>query len=116
MDDTLNNKNWTEWKSFPDPRQQEYLFTPFGYGVYQFYNKMEKQYVLFGRGNNLAYRMTSLLPKPLGQGRRNNRNKRNYVLDNIKNIQYRTIPFATETEMKLFEKKLKNLGIHIFSS
>lgn len=116
MSDILDNKNWSKWESFPDPRKQEYIFAPFGYGVYQLYNKADKIHVLFGRGNNLAYRMTSLLPEPYGQGKRDNESKRIYVLENIAFIKYRTIPFSNENKMKEFELELKKLRIHLFNS
>jgi len=117
MNDILKHKNWTEWKPFPDPRKQEYLFAPFGYGIYQLYNEKEKvkRYVLFGRGKNLALRITTLLPSPLGQGTRNNNEKRNYVLKNLKNILYRTIPLNDEKECRTFESKLKALNIHKYN-
>ena len=115
MNDILKDKNWSKWKSFPDPRNQEYLFAPIGLGVYQLFNHFEKRYVLFGRGINVAHRMTSLLPKGLGQGGRNNSKKREYVWENMEHIQYRTIPFVSEQKMKDFEMRLKGLNIHIFN-
>lgn len=41
MIDIVKDKNWQEWKSFPDPRKGQYLFAPFGYGVYQVFNKKQ---------------------------------------------------------------------------
>lgn len=118
MSDILKHKNWTKWKSFPDPRKQEYLFAPFGLGVYQLRNLKDKefQFTLFGKGNHLSERMTTLLPKGLGRGTRNNSNKRNYVSDNIASMEYRTIPFDSRENMKQFEDKLKALNIHRFNT
>jgi len=79
MDEILNDNNWTEWKPFPDPRKEEYLFAPFGFGVYQLYNNKKKKYLLFGRGKNVAFRMTTLLPLPEGQGTRKKTEKKDYV-------------------------------------
>jgi hypothetical protein len=115
MDNILENRNWTKWQLFPNPRKKGYLLAPFGFGVYQLFNKKTNEYVLFGSGNNCAYRMTSLLPKPFGSGTRRNENKRKYVLENISHIQYRCMAFENVKEMKDFEKKLKSLNCHIFS-
>jgi hypothetical protein len=115
MRDVLDHKKWTKWKSFPDPRKLEYLFAPVGCGVYQLVNRLTKEFVLFGRGKNLAFRMTSLLPTPLGQGTRDKKEKRDYILAHLENIEYRTLPFFDEHEAKDFEKRLKALNIHIFN-
>jgi len=116
MSETLENKEWTEWKSFPDPRNKEYLYAPFGFGVYQLRNKITNKYVLFGSGNNCAIRMTSLLPEPFGAGTRKNVDKRNYVLENLKDIEYRTIAFSDEASMKQFEQKLKECYCHLYNT
>ena len=107
---------WTEWNRFPDPRKGEYLFAPFGLGVYQLRNSKTNEFILFGSGKNLAYRMSSLLPKPYGQGTRNNEGKRQYVLNNIKDIEYRTVAFISQEEMKKCEQELKQLKIHKFNT
>ena len=85
MENLIEKYNWGEWKPFPDPRNGEYLFAPFGYGVYQLRNIETNEFVLFGSSNNLAFRMSSLLPKPLGQGTRKKEEKRIYILNNIVN-------------------------------
>ena len=108
--------NWTRWSKFPNPRNGEYLVAPFGFGVYQIKDIKSKNYILFGRSKNLAYRMSSLLPKPLGQGTRNKDEKREYILNNIENIEYRTVAFTSEKEMKDCERELKQLNIHIFNT
>ena len=114
---SIDNKySWTEWRKFPDPRKGEYLFAPFSYGVYQIRNKKTNEFILFGSGKNLAYRMSSLLPKPFGQGTRNNEDKRKYILNNIENVEYRTVAFITEKEMKDCERELKQLKIHKFNT
>ncbi|WP_293887923.1 MULTISPECIES: hypothetical protein [unclassified Sphingobacterium] len=108
--------NWTNWENFPNPLRGEYLFAPFGKGCYQLFNDKRKEFILFGSGNNLAYRMSSLLPKPYGQGTRKNNNKREYILNNIENMLYRTISFLDEKEMKTFEKELKKSEKYIFNT
>jgi len=87
------NTGWSNWKPFPDPRKGEYLNAPLGSGVYQLRNKKSNKYVLFGTSEHLASRMTSLLPRPYGAGTRNNTTKQDYVLNNIQDIEYRTISF-----------------------
>jgi len=108
--------NFSEWRTFPDPRKGEYLISPFGMGVYQLRNGKTNEFILFGRSKNLSYRMSSLLPKPLGQGTRNENKKREYVLENIEDIEYRTVAFILEKEMKKCERELKQLKIHKFNT
>ena len=114
---TLEQKyNWSDWRTFPDPRNCDYLVAPFGFGVYQLKNSKINEFTLFGRSKNLAHRMSSLLPIPLGASGRNNEEKREYVLNNIENIEYRTVAFTSEKEMKDCERELRQLNIHKFNT
>lgn len=108
--------NWSEWRIFPDPREGEYLVAPFGFGVYQLKNSKINDFTIFGRSKNLAYRMSSLLPTHLGASGRNNEEKKKYVLSNIENIEYRTVAFTSEKEMKDCERELRQLNIHKFNT
>lgn len=112
----IENYNWNDWKKFPDPRKGDYLEAPYGFGVYQLRNKKTKEYILFGRGKNLAYRMSSILPEPFGCGKRNNNKKRKYVLKKLKNIEYRTVAFTNEKAMKDCEQEIKKLCFHKFNT
>lgn len=112
----IESYSWDTWKSFPDPRNGDSLIAPFGYGVYQLRNRKSFEYVLFGKGNHLAYRITSLLPKPLGCGTRNNANKREYVFENLEDIEYRCVSFLSEKEMKDCEDTMKKLKVHLFNT
>lgn len=116
MLERLEMYNWSEWRNFPDPRKGDYLIAPLGYGLYQLKNIKSNEFILFGIGNNCAYRFSSLLPRPYGQGTRNNNFKRDYVLENISNIQYRTISFLSKENMRKTEKEIKNLKLHKFNS
>jgi hypothetical protein len=116
MPKDIESYNWSEWRKFPDPRKGEYLTAPFGCGVYQLRNHETDEFILFGLGKNCAYRMSSLLPKPHGQGTRNNESKRIYLLENISNVQYRTSAYENELEMKAEEEEIKNLRIHLFNT
>lgn len=107
--------NWTDWKLFPNPTKKEYLYAPFGAGVYQLRNKRTNQYVLFGESEHLAKRMSSLLPRPHGDGTRKAVDKREYVWDNIDNIEYRTVACETKEEARKIQAELKQLTIHIFN-
>jgi len=100
----IYNTGWSDWKSFPDPRKGEYLIAPFGSGVYQLRNTKVDKYVLFGRSDNVAYRMSSLLPKPFGKGTRKNEDKREYVLNNLGRGNY---------DSKKFDEILR-LMLHFF--
>lgn len=110
------NYNWSEWHNFPDPSKGEYLYAPFGLGLYQLRNVKTEEYVLFGKVINCAYRISSLLPKPYGQGTRNNLEKREYLLKNLADIQYRTISFLSKSEMDITEKEIKKYNLHKFNS
>ena len=116
MPSLLDKYNWSEWLNFPDPRKAGYLIAPFGLGLYQLKDIKSNKFILFGIGKNCSLRMTSLLPKPYGQGVRNNSLKRDYLLKNISNIQYRTIAFVTENEMKETEREIKEMKIHRFNT
>ncbi len=105
---------WSPWRTFPDPREQAYLYAPFGPGVYELRNSQTGELVLFGRGQNLAYRMTSLLPKPYGAGTRNNADKRKFVLEHLANIEYRTIACTSYTQAKEKERELRTTNDYIF--
>ena len=107
---------WSPWRSFPDPRKGDILRAPYGMGLYQLKNLKNQELILFGKGNNCAYRMSSLLPKPYGQGTRNNSSKREYLLKNIENIEYRTAAFTLETDMLQIEKLIKNQKNHLFNT
>jgi len=99
--------SWSKWRPFPDPRKGEYLVAPFGQGVYELRNKRTDELVLFGQSKNVANRMTSLIPRPLGSGTRKNEGKRKYILEHLTDIEYRTLPCATVHEAKERERKLK---------
>lgn len=98
---------WQEWRRFPDPRKGEYLVTPFGAGVYMLRHAETKEVLYVGEGSNVAYRVTSLLPEPFGRGRRNNAALRQYLLENLALIEYRTAPCATKAAAKVLEKQLQ---------
>ncbi len=85
IESEMPEDKWSTWRSFPDPRKGGYLCAPFGPGVYELRNSSTGESVLSGSGKNLAYRMSSLLPKPHGAGARNNEEKRKHVLDYLGN-------------------------------
>jgi hypothetical protein len=99
---------WSEWRSFPDPRLEGYLVAPLGPGVYELRNRDTGQLVLFGRSKHCASRMSSLLPD--SGGTRKNYKKRNYVLEHLSKIEYRTRPFPTDGEAAAFESELRDGG------
>jgi len=107
-------KAWSGWAPFPDPRKMEYIHAPFGPGVYELRRVDTKQLVLRGQGGNCAYRMTSLLPRPFGQGTRNNSSKRDYVYANLSQIEYRSCPCGTKDEAKKLEAHLNKNDPGVF--
>jgi hypothetical protein len=108
--------NWSKWYPFPDPRKQGILLAPLGPGVYELRHSETKTLVLRGKGKNCAYRMTSLLPTPYGQGTRKNKDKRNYVFKHIDLIEYRYFPFGTDNEAREFEKILNKENPCLFNT
>ena len=110
----IDSLEWTDWLKFPNPKKGEYLYAPLGSGVYQLRLKSGKL-ILFGKGKNLAYRMSSLLPAPLGAGTRNNEEKRNYVKEHLEEIEYRTLATNLEKASEI-ESEFKQLKIHKFNT
>lgn len=74
--------------------------------MYELRHHSTHELILVGYSKNVAYRMTSLLPEPLGRGNRNNVAKRDYVLRHIDDIEYRTLACASASEAKSIEKLL----------
>jgi len=107
--------NWSKWMPFPDPRKNGYLYAPFGAGVYELRRRSTGGKVLFGKGGNLAFRMSSLLPKPYGCGTRENSKKQKYVFKYIGDVEYRTLSCGLKEEADAAEKKLrKNRNDYLF--
>jgi hypothetical protein len=98
---------WSDWLPFPDPRKSDLLVAPFGAGVYELRNRKTNELVLRGMGANCAHRMSSLLPKPLGQGTRNNAAKRRYVLAHLRDVEYRYMACASAGEAMALERARK---------
>ncbi len=98
---------WSCWRTFPDPKSNGYLSAPFGPGVYELRDQKTGELVLYGRGKNVAYRMSSLLPSPLGTGTRKSLEKRKYVLKHLSRIDYRTKACADQDDALAEERKLR---------
>jgi hypothetical protein len=106
---------WSAWRAFPNPRDQEYLHAPLGPGVYELRNKRTGELVCPGHSLYLAYRMTSLLPREVGGcGTRMNSAKRDYVHNNLVDIEYRTRACATKIEAQETEAGLKKDNHYVF--
>ncbi|MFX1761914.1 hypothetical protein PWP93_04830 [Paraburkholderia sp. A1RI-2L] len=95
---------WSIWRKFPNPKQHGELVAPFGPGCYELRHGDELLFV--GIGKNVASRMSSILPAPLGSGTRNNDGKRTYVLDNLDEVEYRTLACLTREEAEAQEREL----------
>ena len=93
----------------------ENLTAPFGPGCYEL--RHGDQLVLFGMAGNVAVRMSSLLPAPLGHGTRNNDAKRSYVLDHLDEIEYRTFACLNRDDAGEVEQSLKkNRASYLYST
>ncbi|MDE0694505.1 MAG: hypothetical protein OXH76_01565 [Boseongicola sp.] len=105
---------WSSWRAFPDPRNGAYLYAPFGPGVYELRNARTSELVLFGRSKNLAWRMSSLLPRPHGAGSRRNEEKRKYVLAHLAEIECRTKACGSDALAAQEEQGLRMTNSYVF--
>lgn len=112
---TPDKPNWSRFRPFPDPREAGILHAPFGPGVYDLRRISTGKPVLYGIGSRCAQRMTSLLPKPLGNGTRNNERKRNYLLRHINDIEYRTCACKTREEAADIERSIRHTRGHLYT-
>lgn len=108
--------NWSEWNPMPAPEDCRNIKGPEEYGVYQIRNKKTGQFIQFGESKHCRKRMKSFFPKPYGTGTRNNENKRKYILENWKDLEYRTCATATKEEAVKIDRHLKSLNIHLFNT
>lgn len=110
------NINWSNWKAMPSPENCKQIEGPEDAGVYQIINKKTDEFILFGESINCRKRMKSFFPKPYGSGTRNNENKRIYVLNNWKDLDYRTVRTNSKKDAVIIDKHLKSLNIHKFNT
>lgn len=106
---------WSPWRLFPDPSDRGMLVAPFGPGCYEL--RVGEQLLLYGRGKNVASRMSSLLPAPSGCGGRMNKHKRKAVSESLGKVEYRTLACkdgatAWAEEMKMRQRK----NDHVFKT
>lgn len=107
---------WSNWKKMPAPEICREIEGPEDCGVYQIRNRKTGQFIQFGESQNCRTRMKSFFPKPFGTGTRNNEAKRNYVLENWQQLEYRTCATATKQEAVAIDRKLKSLNNHLFNT
>lgn len=108
--------NWTEWKAMPAPENCKQIEGPEGPGVYQIKNKLTSELILFGESKTCRERMKSFFPKPFGVGTRNNESKRIYVVNNWKQLEYRTIRTNSKEDAVNIDRYLKSLNTHKFNT
>jgi hypothetical protein len=108
--------DWSPWLPFPDPRKGDYLTAPFGPGVYQVRRRGQADMVLFGRGGHCASRMSSLLPKPMGTGTRNNSAKRRYILLHIRDLEYRCRACKSRGDATAVENAVRSECSYLFAT
>src|SRR4051812_24259800 len=103
--------DWSDWCLFPDPTKKGYLWAPIGPGVYELRLRSTGEFICPGESKNVAARMTSLLPASAGgAGTRKRDVKRECILENIGDIEYRTLACETKEEAQRIEKQLKGSG------
>lgn len=107
---------WSNWNSIPSPQTCFNIEAPVGPGVYQVREKRTHRLIQFGIGVKCQKRMQSLYPPPFGSGTRNNSDKREYILTNWKDLEYRTVSTNTRAEAALIERVLKSDNNHLFNT
>jgi hypothetical protein len=112
----MEELNWKNWKQMPSPENCRNIDGPEGPGVYQIRNRKTKEFIQFGESKTCQERIKSFFPKPFGKGTRNNEYKRNYILANWKDLDYRTISVESKKEAIEIDKYLKSLNIHKFNT
>lgn len=65
-------------------------------------------------GENVAERMTSLLPDQVNSNSRKNADKKDYVSGNLSDIEYRTMALDDVADAKSFEQFIKTQENYIF--
>lgn len=110
-------KNWTKWRRMSAPEDwKDNIIAPETCGVYQIRNRKTSQFIQFGESKTCRKRMKSFFPKPYGIGTRNNSAKREYVLANWKDLDYRTRQTDTKAEAKSIDTLLKSKNNHLFNT
>ena len=112
----MNDTDWTDWQPFPDPRACGYLHAPFGAGGCDLRHRSCGELIYCGRSKNVALRMSSLLPSPLGVDTRNNAKLRQHVDKHLADIEFRTLACASRDDAKAVERNLKAKGGYFFST
>jgi uncharacterized protein (DUF4415 family) len=107
---------WSKWKAMPRREKCREIEGPAGPGVYQIRNKRTGQLIMFGQGEECQNRMKSLYPKPWGSGTRKNLEKREHILKNWPDLQYRTIATSTIDEAQRIERVLRSEKNHLFNT
>ncbi len=107
-------RRWSRWRPFPDPREGEPLTAPLGPGVYELRNRDTDQLILVGISGHCAHRMSSLLPRPLGTGTRNNAAKRTYVRRHLNDIDYRTLACPTRENAARVERERRDAHEYLY--
>jgi hypothetical protein len=107
---------WSNWSQMPSPETCRRINAPTGPGVYQIRHISTKDKVLFGIGIECQKRMKSLFPKPYGVGTRNNGMKRDYILENWKDLEYHTLKRDTREKAKQIEDIIKSKRDHLFNT
>jgi len=111
----MRKNSWTTYSPLPSPLKNGYLYAPFGPGLYELKNNHSAELVYVGEGYNVAYRMSSLLPEPYGAGTRNNSNLRNYILENLEHMYYRTLACSDKTTAKQIQDEMITQNKYIFN-
>ncbi|OJU27694.1 MAG: hypothetical protein BGN92_05415 [Sphingobacteriales bacterium 41-5] len=108
--------NWSGWKKIPAPEVCRQIEGPTGCGVYQIKNRKTGEFILFGESKTCLKRMKSFFPKPYGTGTRNNESKREYILANWPDLEYRTLETETKEDAVKIDRYLKSLKLHKFNT
>jgi hypothetical protein len=112
----MTDNKWTEWYRMPESEKCRKILGPKNSGIYQIRNRQTDEFILFGIGKYCQKRMKSLYPAPFGAGKRNNKQKREYVLENWKELEYRTMETGSRLGAKEVEDIIKAEKNHLFNT
>lgn len=115
MNKNYEKLNWSQWQPLPSSENCRQINGPKGSGVYQIRNSKTRQLIQFGIGGKCNDRMKSIFPKPYGTGNRNNDDKRNYVLANWFDLEYRRLETETREEAARIQLVIESSKNHLFN-
>jgi hypothetical protein len=103
----IEQATWQAWRPLPDIESGGSFTAPYSAGVYWLRNRVTGEDVCIGASRNVSYRMTCLLPMPIGRPTPETRALWHYVLARAAEIDYSTIACSTPQEAVALGARLR---------